>query len=65
MRGITDEEWLGLSECGAVHDREVNAAKNIKARGLEQFLIYRAEQGAQPFQASCAPPSQYAGQGHR
>ena len=24
--------------CGAVHDREVNAAKNIKAQGLDQYL---------------------------
>ena len=37
MRGITGEV-VGSVQSAAVHDREVNAAKNIKARGLEQFF---------------------------
>ena len=31
------KRWV-CPKCGAVHDREVNAAKNIKAQGLAQYL---------------------------
>ena len=37
IRGEVRERTWTCPECGAVHDREVNAAKNIKAEGLAQI----------------------------
>ena len=34
------EAWA-CPKCGAVHDREVNAAKNIKAQGLAQYFDHQ------------------------
>ena len=35
------EAWV-CPKCGAAQDREVNAAKNIKAQGLEQYFNQEA-----------------------
>lgn len=56
MRGITGRSgWVWQSAARFMTVRSTR--QNIKARGLEQFLIYRGRTGApDPFQASCAPP---------
>ncbi|WP_162596647.1 zinc ribbon domain-containing protein, partial [Thiofilum flexile] len=36
--GLRIREW-SCSECGAVHDRDVNAAKNILALGYERLAV--------------------------
>ena len=33
-------------KCGAVHNKEVNAAKNIKAQGLAQYFSMQEREAA-------------------
>ena len=41
---VRENTWT-CPECGAVHDREVNAARNVKAQGLAQYFSTQ-ERGA-------------------
>lgn len=35
---LSDRHWI-CQECGAEHDRDLNAAKNLKAEGLKQLAV--------------------------
>ena len=39
------QRWI-CPKCGAAHDREVNAAKNIKAAGLAQYQRTKRREAA-------------------
>jgi len=48
---LSDRVWT--CECGAVHDRDLNAAQNIRAEGMRHIpLVY----GLQPVPKGIVPP---------
>ena len=33
---LSDREWI-CPECGVIHDRDINAARNIKIQGMKEL----------------------------